>query len=237
MQSFVLSSSAIWVKVSGPRKFPSSYSLSKNSLPINLSAISMPSTSVSFLRHMVNPFNEELFCTLEMRTLIWAGLRSIPEMVNSRFVLLVFRSLIICPNLPKFPIKTTCQRIGLILLFSPASLLFFSTLQFEPFFILSHPHKRSILFFLVFFLLAGLFLLRSLLKIFEGLQPTHFKHSVSVGLDDVVDFFGPCSLAQVHIWNLIILEIRKKGVRYIRTEFMLNKKDDKCAKWGKIWIR
>lgn len=37
-----------------------------------------------------------------MSTLIWAGLRSIPEIVNSRLVVLVLRSLIICPNFPKF---------------------------------------------------------------------------------------------------------------------------------------
>ncbi len=36
-----------------------------------------------------------------MSTLIWAGRRSIPETVNSRFVVFVFRSLIMCPNFPE----------------------------------------------------------------------------------------------------------------------------------------
>lgn len=35
-----------------------------------------------------------------MSTLIWAGLRSMPEVVNYKFVVFVFRSLIICPNFP-----------------------------------------------------------------------------------------------------------------------------------------
>ena len=50
---------------------------------------------------MVRPFRDELLWTLEIRTLICAGLRSIPEVVNSRLVVFVLRSLIMCPNLPE----------------------------------------------------------------------------------------------------------------------------------------
>ena len=49
---------------------------------------------------MVRPFKLELFWTFETSTLTWAGRRSIPEIVNSRFVVFVFKSLIICPNFP-----------------------------------------------------------------------------------------------------------------------------------------
>ena len=61
---------------------------------------SFPSTSVNLFLHIVRPFNELLFCTLDMSTFIWAGLKSIPEVVNSKLVVFVFKSLIMCPNLP-----------------------------------------------------------------------------------------------------------------------------------------
>lgn len=49
---------------------------------------------------MVRPFKELLFCTFEIKTLICAGLKSIPEVVNYRLVVFVFRSLIMCPKRP-----------------------------------------------------------------------------------------------------------------------------------------
>lgn len=51
---------------------------------------------------MVRPLRELLFWTLEMSTLICAGRRSMPEMVNSRFVVFVLRSLIMCPKRPEW---------------------------------------------------------------------------------------------------------------------------------------
>lgn len=49
---------------------------------------------------MVKPFKELLFCTFDIKTLIWAGLKSMPEVVNYRLVVFVFRSLIMCPKRP-----------------------------------------------------------------------------------------------------------------------------------------
>jgi hypothetical protein len=79
---------------------PSSSSLSRYSFVLRFSETSLPYTSVNLFLHMVRPFNELLFCTLDISTLIWAGLRSIPDVVNSRLLVFVFRSLIMWPNLP-----------------------------------------------------------------------------------------------------------------------------------------
>ena len=80
---------------------PYSYSLSKYELAYNRSDISFPSLSVNFFLHIVNPLREPFCWTFVMRTFIWVGLRSSPEMANSRLVVLVLRSLIMWPNLPE----------------------------------------------------------------------------------------------------------------------------------------
>lgn len=80
---------------------PSSSNLSKYKFSIKLLDTSIPSTSVNLFRHIVRPFNELLFWTLAIRTFIWAGRRSIPEVVNYKFVVFVFRSFIMCPKRPK----------------------------------------------------------------------------------------------------------------------------------------
>lgn len=82
MVSLVLSSVATEERVYGPSKLPSSYSLSRNALHCSLSDIYFPSTSVSFFLHMVNAFKDELFWTFVIKTLIWVGLRSSPDVVN-----------------------------------------------------------------------------------------------------------------------------------------------------------
>lgn len=61
----------------------------------------MPSVSVSFFLDMDRALRLALFYTLLTRTLICAGLRSSPEMVNYRLDELLVRSLIMCPNLPE----------------------------------------------------------------------------------------------------------------------------------------
>ena len=88
-----------------------------------------------------------MFCTFDINTLIWAGLKSIPEVVNSRLVVLVLRSLIMCPNLP-LRVLDYCS--SSILLLSSYSLLLSSNIFYYSF-IFSRLHfllySSSLIFF------------------------------------------------------------------------------------------
>lgn len=127
---------------------PYSSSLSRNSLVFRFSDTSLPSTSVNLFLHMVNPFNELLFCTLDIKTLICAGLKSIPEVVNSKFVVFVFKSLIMCPN---FPHKVLLSCYSSIFLLSSYSRRLISNAFYYSF-----SFSR-----LIFFLSSYSFILRS----------------------------------------------------------------------------
>lgn len=140
---------------------------------------------------MVKPFKEQLFCTFEISTFnnIHSYFNLRRPQVHARGC--KFQICSIGVQVINHMAKLPTQSVGLLLLLSSAPLLLLTTTKLKHFFLFLHLLQSPFFPLLLFLYLSQLLFHLTLFSLLLLLYPSHLQHSVGVGLNHIINFFGP----------------------------------------------